>query len=46
MQDDDWNYNQPVDADEKVFMCLVDYDLADGQHMLLVEPQVGHKNGW
>jgi hypothetical protein len=33
MQDDGWNYNQPVDADEKVFMCLVtvDYDLADGQ---------------
>ena len=31
MQDDDWNYNQPVDGDEKVFMCLVDYDLADGQ---------------
>ncbi len=29
MQDDD--YNQPVDGDEKVFMCLVDYDLADGQ---------------
>ncbi len=26
MQDDDWNYNQPVDGDEKVFMCLVDYD--------------------
>jgi hypothetical protein len=21
---DDWNYNQPVDGDEKVFMCLVD----------------------
>ena len=31
MQDDIWNYNQPVDGDEKVFMCLVDYDLADGQ---------------
>jgi hypothetical protein len=31
MQDDDWNYNQPVDGDEKVFMCLVDYDLAYGQ---------------
>ena len=31
MQDDDWNYNQPVDGDEKVFMCLVDYGLADGQ---------------
>lgn len=31
MQDDDWSYNQPVDGDEKVFMCLVDYDLADGQ---------------
>ncbi len=31
MQDDDWNYNQPVDGDEKAFMCLVDYDLADGQ---------------
>ncbi len=31
MQDDDWNYNQPVDGDEKVFMCLVDNDLADGQ---------------
>ncbi len=31
MQDDDWNYNQPVNGDEKVFMCLVDYDLADGQ---------------
>ena len=30
-QDDDWSYNQPVDGDEKVFMCLVDYDLADGQ---------------
>ena len=30
-QDDDWNYNQPVDGDEKVCMCLVDYDLADGQ---------------
>ncbi len=27
MQDDDWNYNQPVDGDEKVFMCLVDNDL-------------------
>ena len=23
-QDDDWSYNQPVDGDEKVFMCLVD----------------------
>jgi hypothetical protein len=23
-QDYDWNYNQPVDGDEKVFMCLVD----------------------
>ncbi len=23
MQDYDWNYNQPVDGDEKVFMCLV-----------------------
>jgi len=22
-QDDDWSYNQPVDGDEKVFMCLV-----------------------
>ncbi len=31
MQDYDWNYNQPVDGDEKVFMCLVDYDLVDGQ---------------
>ncbi len=31
MQDDDWNYNQPVDGDEKVCMCLVDNDLADGQ---------------
>jgi hypothetical protein len=31
MQDDDWIYNQLVDGDEKVFMCLVDYDLADGQ---------------
>jgi hypothetical protein len=31
MQDDDWSYNQPVDGDEKVFMCLVDNDLADGQ---------------
>jgi len=30
-QDDDWSYNQPVDGDKKVFMCLVDYDLADGQ---------------
>jgi len=30
-QDDDWSHNQPVDGDEKVFMCLVDYDLADGQ---------------
>jgi hypothetical protein len=26
MQDDDWIYNQPDDGDEKVFMCLVDYD--------------------
>jgi hypothetical protein len=31
MQDYDWNYNQPVDGDGKVFMCIVDYDLADGQ---------------
>jgi hypothetical protein len=31
MQDDDWNYNHPVNGVEKVFMCLVDYDLADGQ---------------
>ncbi len=31
MQDNYWNYNQPADGDEKVFMCLVDYDLADGQ---------------
>ncbi len=31
MQDDGWSYNQPVDGDEKVFMRLVDYDLADGQ---------------
>jgi hypothetical protein len=31
MQDDDWNYNLLVDGDEKVLMCLVDYDLADGQ---------------
>jgi hypothetical protein len=31
MQDGDWNYNQPVDGDERIFMCLVDNDLADGQ---------------
>ncbi len=31
MKDDDWNYTQPVDEDKRVFMCLVDYDLADGQ---------------
>jgi hypothetical protein len=31
MQDDDWSYTQPVDGDEKIFMCLVDYDLAVGQ---------------
>ncbi len=37
MQDDDWNYNQPVNGDEKVFMCLVHYDLADGQ----LAPAVG-----
>ncbi len=42
MQDDDWSYNQPVDGDEKVFMCLVDTN----SHMRLVEPQVSHMNGW
>jgi hypothetical protein len=31
MQDEDWNYNQPVDGDDKVFICHVDNDLADGQ---------------
>ncbi len=31
MQDDDWSYNQPVNGVEKVFMCLVDNDLVDGQ---------------
>ena len=51
MQDDDWNYNQPVDGDEKVFMCLVDYDgnmtlQMANSHMRLVEPQVSHMNGW
>jgi hypothetical protein len=30
-QDDCWNYNQPVDGNEKVFKYLVGYDLADGQ---------------
>ncbi len=50
MQDDDWNYNQPVDGDEKVLMCLVNYDLVESMwmansHMWLVEPQVSHMNG-
>ncbi len=31
MQDDYWSYNQPVDGDEMVAMCLVDNDLGDGQ---------------
>jgi hypothetical protein len=31
MQDDDWSYNQPVDGDEIVSMCLVDNDLVDCQ---------------
>ncbi len=31
MQDDDWSYNQPVDGDEIVSMCLVDNDIVDGQ---------------
>ena len=32
-QDDDWSYNQPVDGDEKAFMCLVDYDRRWDQHL-------------
>ncbi len=31
MQDDNWSYNQLVDGDEIVSMCLVDNDLVDGQ---------------
>ncbi len=31
MQNDDWSYNQPVNGDELVSMCLVDNDLVDGQ---------------
>ncbi len=31
MQDDDWSYNQPVDGDEIVSMCLVDNDHVDSQ---------------
>ncbi len=47
MQDDVWNYNQPVYGDEKVSMCLVDYDMTSRMansesQMQLVEPQVSH----
>jgi hypothetical protein len=31
MLDYDWGYNQPVDGDEIVSLCLVDYDLVDCQ---------------
>ncbi len=46
MQDDDWNYNQPVDGDEKVFMCLVDYDLADGQLAHAAGGTPSKPHGW
>jgi hypothetical protein len=45
-QDDYWNYNQPVDGDEKVFMCLVDYDLVDGQHAHAAGGTPSKPHGW
>jgi hypothetical protein len=29
MKDDNWSYNQPLDGDEILSMCLVDNDLVD-----------------
>ncbi len=43
MQDDDWSYNQPVEGDEIVSMCLVDIDLVDGQ---LAYAAGSHMNRW
>ncbi len=31
MRDDNWSYDQPVDGNEKLSMCLVDKDPVDGQ---------------
>ncbi len=39
MQDDDWNYNQPVDGDEKVHVpCGMTLQMAN-LHMRLAEPK-------